>query len=273
MSTAVTQKARNAPDQRVIKTLGRVGMGCYGAVYGIIAYLAVRVAVGGGGQEADQTGALAEIASTPFGAVVLWVLAVGLLAFGVWQLLMAAFSFEWVEQGHKRVLKKISAGVRGVVGISLGIAAIRIATGDGAQSGDQKQQEMTARLMELPAGRLLVGFGSLIVIGAGVASIVAGIRKSFMRDLDPGELPGGTRRWVEWLGVIGYAAKGVGIGIVGVLLGTAALDDNAGEAGGLDSALRTLAGQPFGTVLLIVVAVGFAAFGGYCFAAARAHRT
>jgi hypothetical protein len=53
----------------------------------------------------------------------------------------------------------------------------------------------------------------------------------------------------------------------------AAIRSNLGEAGGLDAALRTLAGQPFGTVLLIAVAIGLAAFGVYCFAAARSHRT
>ncbi|GLZ37510.1 DUF1206 domain-containing protein [Actinokineospora sp. NBRC 105648] len=271
--TSAANTARQAHDNSAVKVLGKAGMACYGAVYVIVAYLAVQVAVGGGGQQANQTGALQEIAGTPFGAVVLWVLAVGLLAFGLWQLLMAAFSYQWIEQGRKRVFKKIGAVVRGVVGISLGISAIRIASGSGGQNGDQKQKEFTARVMELPAGRILVGIIALVVIGAGVASIVSGVRKSFMKDLDTSELPSGTQRWVRKLGMIGYIAKGVGIGIVGILLGIAAIDAKPGEAGGLDSALRTLAAQPFGTFLLIAVALGFAAFGAYCFAAARAHRT
>nr|WP_084468025.1 DUF1206 domain-containing protein [Actinokineospora inagensis] len=246
-------------------------MACYGAVYVIIAYLAVQVAFGSGGQEADQTGALAKVAETPFGAILLWVLAVGLLAFGGWQLLMAAFSFQWIEAGRKRLSKRVGAGIRGVVGISLGIAAIRIATGSGQQSGDQKQKELTARLLELPAGRVIVGIVALAVIGGGIGSIVAGIRKSFMKDLETTRLP--KPRWVEKVGMTGYIAKGTGIGIVGILLGIAAIDANPAKAGGLDAALRTLANQPFGTALLIIVAAGFAAFGLYCFAAARAHRT
>jgi len=40
------------------------------------------VAFGDGSQQADQRGALAEIGSTGAGAVVLWLLAVGLLAYG-----------------------------------------------------------------------------------------------------------------------------------------------------------------------------------------------
>jgi hypothetical protein len=57
-----------------------------------------------------------------------------------------------------------------------------------------------------------------------------------------------------------------------VLLAFAALQANSQEAGGLDRALRTLAAQPFGTAALVVVGVGLAAFGVYCFAAARAHK-
>ena len=37
-------------------------------------------------------------------------------------------------------------------------------------------------------------------------------------------------------------------------------------------ALHTMAGQPFGVVLLIAVALGFAAFGVYCFGDARCRR-
>jgi hypothetical protein len=77
---------------------------------------------------------------------------------------------------------------------------------------------------------------------------------------------------VDRLGMFGYLAKGVVLAVVAVLLGFAAFSANAQQAGGLDAALHTLAGQPFGPVLLIVVALGLAAFGVYCFAVAKAHR-
>ena len=93
-----------------------------------------------------------------------------------------------------------------------------------------------------------------------------------MRDLDLGDLPAGTQHWVRRLGVFGYIAKGVTFGIIGVLIGFAALNHDPKEAGGLDAALKTLAAQPFGTVLLCLVALGLAAYGVYCFAAAKAHK-
>lgn len=248
-------------------------MVCYGVVHIIVAYLAVRVAFGDSEQQADQKGAIQEVGSTFFGSVVLWVLAIGLVAFGLWQLMMAATSFHWVQKKGKRTRKRIAAVAKGVIGISIGLYAWRLVTGSGGgQSGNQGQQEWTAKLMSLPAGRVLVGIVAAVIIGVAIAEIRRGVKKSFVKDLDMQDLPIGTQRWVTRLGRFGYVAKGVVFGIVGILLGIAAFQAKPQEAGGLDRALKTLAAQPFGTVALVVVAVGLAAFGVYCFAAARAHK-
>ncbi|GAB3729651.1 DUF1206 domain-containing protein [Amycolatopsis oliviviridis] len=266
-------KARQARHNKAVQTLGRIGMGCYGLVYLLIGYLAVRIAIGGGGQEADGRGAVAEVGSTPVGGVLLWVLAAGLVAYGLWQALLAAVGYTWIDKERKRAVKRVTSGVRCLVGISLGVYAAQLAAGAGGQgSGDQKQQEYTAMLLGLPAGPFLVIVVAVIVFGVAVASVVNGVRRNFVRDLDLAKLPSGTKRWVERLGRIGYAARGVVFGVVAVLLGFAALEHDPSRSGGLDAALRTLAAQPFGTVLLIAVAAGVAAFGAYCVGAARAQR-
>jgi hypothetical protein len=268
VSTLTRQAERSAP----VEIFGRIGMVCYGAVHVIVGYLAVRIATVDGGQRADQNGALKEIGSTSAGGIVLWVLAIGLFAFAVWQLLLAAVGFTWHIRKRTRIVKRLGACVRAVVGAAIAVLAIKLATGNGGADSNERSKTFTGRLLELPAGRLLVGLAALIVIGFGIGAIVTGVRQTFMRDLNTFELPAGTQRWVRRLGTIGYAAKGVAIGIVGVLLGIAALQRNAGKAGGLDAALHTLAAQPLGPYLLVAVAVGLAAFGIYCFAAARSHR-
>jgi hypothetical protein len=243
-------------------------------VHLVVAYLAVQIALGSGQQAADQRGALAEIGATSTGKVALWLLAVGLFAFGLWQFLMAAKGYSWVYNKRERVTKRIGSGARGVVVVALGVSAIRLVTGSGSGgSGNQQQQEFTARLLALPAGRVLVAVAAAIVLGVAIAAAAKGIKRSFLEDLNTGELPAGTRRWVERLGMFGYLAKAVVFALVAVLVGFAALSSDAGKAGGLDAALRTLAEQPFGPFLLVVVALGLAAFGVYCFAAARAHKS
>ncbi|SDU70999.1 DUF1206 domain-containing protein [Amycolatopsis keratiniphila] len=268
-----TTKARQVRHNKAVQVFGRIGMGCYGLVYLLIGYLAVRVAVGGGGQEADGRGAIAEVGSTPVGGVLLWVLAAGLVAYGLWQGLLAAVGYTWIDRQRTRTVKRVTSGVRCLVGISLGVYAAKVALGAGEQgSGDQKQQEFTAWLLGLPAGPFLVTLVAVVVFGVAVGSVVKGIRRTFVQDIDLAKLPSGTRRWVDRLGRIGYVARGFVFGVVAVLVGYAALTHDPSRSGGLDAALRTLAAQPFGTVLLLVVAVGVAAFGVYCVGAARAQR-
>jgi hypothetical protein len=270
----VASQAHRAKNSKVAQGLGRAGMVCYGIVHVIVAYLAVRVAFGDSGEQADQKGAVQEVGSGAFGAVMLWVLALGLIAYGGWQLMQAAVGYQWVTKEGKRTRRRIGAVVKAIFAIALGIYAIRLVTGSGSSgSGNQQQQEFTAKLLSLPFGQILVGIAAAIVLGVAVSQIRKGVQKKFHNDLDMQDLPSGTQQWVTRLGVFGYIAKGVVVGIIGVLLAFAAFQSNSREAGGLDRALKTLAAQPFGTVALVVVGIGLAAFGVYCFAAARAHKS
>jgi hypothetical protein len=166
---------------------------------------------------------------------------------------MAAKGYSWVYNKRERVTKRIGSGARGVVVVALGVSAIRLVTGSGSGgSGNQQQQEFTARLLALPPGRVLVAVAAAIVLGVAIAAAAKGIKRRFLEDLNTGELPAGRRRWVERLGMFGYLAKAVVFALVAVLVGFAALSSDAGKAGGLDAALRTLAAQPFGPFLLVV---------------------
>lgn len=263
-----------ATRRTALRVLGPAGMVCYGIVHLLVGYLALRVAFGDRGEEADQRGALAEVGGGA-GDLVLWLLAAGLLAYAAWQLLLAATGYRWVHRPARRTRKRFAAVARAVVGLSLGVTAVRLAGGGGGSgaSGDQQQRTWTTDLLSLPAGRLLVGAVALTVVGIAVVLVRNGVRRAFLEDLNTVDLPAGGRRWVTRLGVAGYLAKGLVLGIVGMLIGIAALRRDADEAGGLDAALKALASQPFGTAALTVVALSLAAYGAYCLAAAKAHRT
>ena len=67
--------------------------------------------------------------------------------------------------------------------------------------------------------------------------------------------------------------KGNSYGTVGLLLIVyAAVTYDPEKATGMDSAVKTLAGQAYGTVLLLTVAAGLACFGAYCLFDARYRR-
>jgi hypothetical protein len=64
----------------------------------------------------------------------------------------------------------------------------------------------------------------------------------------------------------------VAYGIIGLLVVYAAVTHDPKDATGMDTALKTLAGQPYGAILLFAIAAGLVCFGVYCLFDARYRR-
>ncbi|MFI5709701.1 DUF1206 domain-containing protein [Kribbella sp. NPDC051620] len=248
--------AQQAQNSRLYAVAITVGLIAYGVVHLLIAWISLQLAWGKSSEGADQQGALQELAGKPFGEVLLWIVAVGLLALVIWKVLELVY-------GHLDTEKKVSAVGRGIVYLGLSISAAKVAMGS-SQSGRSQSSGMTAKLMQNGAGRVLVVIVGLVIIGVGIRQIYKAVTKKFLEDLT-----GGVSDSTILLGRIGYAAKGIAFIIVGGLFVYAALDYDPNKAGGLDAALRTIKDQPFGSVLLTLMAVGIACFGVYCFVWSR----
>jgi hypothetical protein len=241
-------------------------------VYLLIAYLAIRIAFGSGkGRSTDRNGALQTIAEQPFGKIVLWIVALGLFAFTLWQFAQAAVGFSWEREGRKRIAKRVGAAAEGIIFGTIGVTAAKLAMG-GSGGGTAQNKTMTAKVLAMPGGQLLVGLAGLIVVAVAAFLAYRGIAKKFTEDLDLHRATAAQRKAAERLGQAGYVALGVAYGLVGVLIVIAAVRFDPGKATGLDAALKTLAGQPYGKVLLTVVGLGLAAFGVYRFFDARYRR-
>ncbi|HEU0103718.1 MAG TPA: DUF1206 domain-containing protein, partial [Mycobacteriales bacterium] len=215
------------------------------------------------GETADQTGALGQIAEQPFGRVVLWVGVAGFVGLALWQLTEAAVSRGGEDDAKRR---GISAG-KAVVYVALAWTTLSFARGGSSSSGGTSA-DVTASLMESGPGRILVGLIGLAVIAVGAYQVHKGATKKFLEDLS-GTGGGNVGTAVTRLGMVGYIARGSALALVGALFVVAAVRQQPGEATGLDGALRTLREQPYGAVLLAVVALGFVAFGLYSFARAK----
>ncbi|MCW0215286.1 MAG: DUF1206 domain-containing protein [Pseudonocardia sp.] len=262
---SAAQVARSEP----IKKGARVGIAANGILHLLIAYLAIQLALGGGGQ-ADQSGALTAIAAEPFGVVLLWVLFVGFVCVVLWRATSALWGFSYVQDEKKRVVKRVVCAGQAVVYAVLAAATATTAV-QGRSSGGGGGKA-TAGLLGLPGGQIIVALIGLgVVIGGGVM-IHQGWKKKFTEDQDLAGADRHARQVNERTGQVGYIAKGIAIGVLGILIGTAAITFDPQQANGLDSALKTLRDQPFGVFLLIAVGVGIAAYGIFCFLDAKYHK-
>jgi Domain of Unknown Function (DUF1206) len=254
------QRFEDSPAFGVLVTTGLVS---YGIVHLVVAWLALQLAWAKNDNPASQRGAFQELASTSVGKLLLWVVAVGMIVLALWQVFEAVWGHRDREEGRKRTIKRLGSAGKVVLYVGLGISAFGIAAGSSSSSGEG-ENTLTARLMGLSFGRILVGAIGVAIIVAGARLAYRGIKKKFLRDLS-----GSVGTGVVRLGQVGYIAKGIALAIIGVLFGLAAITYDPNKAGGLDTALRTLREQPFGPVLLSLVALGIAAFGLFCFVWSR----
>lgn len=259
-TSGTAQKLQQSTGLRV---LARAGYAVSGLLHIMIGIIAVRIAIGAGGGEADQTGALQEIAGTTGGAFVLWFAVVAFVALGLWQILEAVAGTTG-DAKDQTAFRAKSVG-KAVVYLALGVLTFQVVSGS---SNEGQQDSLTASLLANGAGRVLVGAVGLGIVGAGVYHVVKGWKKKFLRDLE-GNAGGHVGHAVVILGRVGYVAKGIALGVLGALVVTAAVTADPEKASGLDVALRTIGAQPFGAFLLTATGVGFAAYGVYSFARAR----
>ncbi len=261
-SDAASRFAQNS----VLERFARAGFVMTGIVHLIIGYIAIRIAVGGGGGTADQTGAMAEIAARPFGRIALWIAVVAFAALGIWRLAEAVFgsaSKPDKDSTRAEAFRRVKATALAVIYFTFAVSASVFARG-GGKSGSGQSTGITARLMQHTAGTVALILAGLVIVAVGGYHVYKGASRKFLDDLR-----GPTSTAVRRLGTGGYIAKGLAVGAVGLLVILAVTRSEPEKAGGLDTAFKSLGAQPYGVLLLIVAALGIIAYGLYCFVMAR----
>lgn len=261
------QRAANSP---AMDAAARWGFVARGVIYLLIGVLALQIAFGGGGKQADRGGALAEIAEQPMGSVLLWVLGIGLVGMALWRLSEALFGAAGPD-GGKKGKRLLSAG-RFVFYGFVAYSVLAFAAGDkgsGGGSSDQQSQDVTAKALELPGGQWIVG---IVGVGIAVAGLWVGVRavlRKYHKHLKLSQMSHRARKFTDVTGVGGGAGRGILFTAVGVFVVQAAVEYQPDKAKGFDDTLRSFTDTPAGPWLLAAVALGLALFGIFSFAMAR----
>lgn len=161
----------------VFERFARAGFVVSGIVHLLIGYIAVRIAFGGAGGTADQSGAMTELARKPGGVIVLWIGVVAFVLMGLWRVaeaVLGSSSKPDADSKKSEAINRLKAFAVAVVYFAFAFSAFGFARGSGKSSGSQSAG-FSARLMQNTAGTIALVAGGLIIIAIGGYHIYKGV--------------------------------------------------------------------------------------------------
>jgi hypothetical protein len=250
-----------------MEALARGGLASVGVSFVLVAALALELATGHGGAATDREGAMAYVARTPLGEVLLPLVALGFLGYAAWRLALATVG-EPVESRRKEdPSQRLRQACLGVFYAALSVATIRLLV---RPANPSPQRAHAAEvILRWPGGPVIVGIVGIGFIVASIVNAYRAITGRYRRRLKRWQIPKPEERMINVIAVAGFTARFVIFGLIGAFLIRAAATYDPQDATGMDVALREIAIQPYGRILLAVVALGLLAHGLYRFAESR----
>jgi len=266
---AGTNAVKRAAANPLLELLERLGYAVRGALYGVTGLLALGIALRVGvGQTTDLSGSLLFLIANPFGKVVLVVVAIGLSAYSLWGFTRAIYDPLRRGSDASGYAARLGFVTSAVSYAAIVIFALRLLFGSSGASANSTQTTI-ASILTHPGGGWLTAIIGLVAILVGLGQLLEADRATFKEDLKGAAMSATERIWAVRLGRFGMFARGVIFLVIGWFLVQAGLHHDAGQVQGFGGAFMFLLGQPFGRVLLSIIALGFVALGLHSLACAR----
>jgi hypothetical protein len=262
METKGKRAAKEVAYSPTMENLVRVGYAVKGFIYVAMGYIAFRGALGKSSTPADQLGAIGEFSKLPYADIFLWIILIGLIAYSLWGIVRAVLDPLHKGTDTEGLLARGGFLVSAATYATFVLPTYQLIKG-GRSGGSNQTAQLVSKLMDMPAGRLLVGVVGVAALAAGLYQIYLGITLNFEQAFRPYNLSPEQFRVAKFIGRFGTAARGVVFALVGFFLCLAAYYANPSRAQGINGALSFLAKQPYGLWLLGIVAAGLIAFGIY----------
>jgi uncharacterized protein DUF1206 len=262
-------EVRRAAANPGLKLLQRLGYVVRGVLYATMGVLALRIALGKpDGRATDLNGSLLFVIGNPFGKWLLLIAIVGLAAYSLWGLIRAVFDPLHRGSDPSGYMQRLgflsSAASYGAVALF----GLQILFGATPAGSDPTQKTIGSVLIHPAGGLLTMGIG-LVAIGIGIGQFVEAYRAAFRGDLKGAQMTETERKIVVALGRFGMFARGVTFTIIGWFLLQAGMQHDPNKAQSFGGAFLFLLQEPYGPLLLGIVALGLVALGLHSLACAR----
>jgi hypothetical protein len=262
---------------RFLRAVSQFGLVSRAAVYLLVGYLTLRLALDAHGRAAEPvsgTGAVQEAARHSWGQLSLVLLAAGFAGYALSQVVEAIFrprhAGGTINRWRQRVVSMWGCLLYSAFCVSTISLLVAIRRPVGTARSEQRQgTALTADLLRTGPGHVLLLLAGALVVLAGAElgrrSLRLTFQERFITELRPRLLGTATRA----LGAFGCVARATVLVLVGVFILKAALLGDPRQTKGLDATFRFVARSSYGPITLAALALGLFSYGLYCLLEAR----
>lgn len=198
----------------------------------------------------------------PAGTAILWIMAIGLVAYALFRFASLFFDIENNGSDAKGWATRIGHGGSGIAHLALAYSAYKFASSEGGGSSGDGAQHAVSGVLSMDFGGTVLGLLGIAFLAAAVHQAKKGVTGEFMHRISA-RAPDATR----WLGGAGYLARGVVYLVIGwSLIRAGFMSSGAGEVKTLGDAVASLAGEGF---VFTLTAIGLMLFGLFSLVLAR----
>ncbi len=230
----------------------RLGYASRGLVYVLLGYVALSTV---GKAKDGQAAVFDMVQDVPLGTLMLYVIALGVLAYAGFKAIDAATDLENHGSDGKGAAKRIGSAASAVAHLFLAYTAWQFAVGDKQQSAGAAgaTQDKASTLLSWDIGPAVLGLIGLGFVAGAAMQAKSAYDAHFMKHVG-----GGAPSYIKPIGRAGHAARAVVFLLIGWSLVKGAWFDKSSEVKGLGDAVVSLSDNGF---LYTLVAVGLIMFG------------
>lgn len=249
--------------------------GCFstGIIYSAIGIIAIlsffRLKDGG----ADENRLMAWLDQYLMGKIIVLIILAGTVCYIIWRFHEAVSDPYGYGKGKSGIAKRTGIALSTLADVLIAFSASRFLFAKGGT--DEKDLLPQLRLsfdniMQKDNGEIIVvSLGGIVIITA-IVQLIYGVTRGYRERLEVEEFSPASKKIVHFLGIAGYVARGIIIGITGWFYLIAGLKSDAGRIVDTDKAFDFV-GDNIGHPAFIILAAGTIFYGLFMFALGSAY--
>lgn len=243
--------------------------GCFstGLIYsgiGIIAILSFLKIKDGG---ADENSLLAYLNNYTIGYIFVCIILLGTVSYITWRIFEAITDPYAYGKQAKAIAMRTGIALSTIADVLIAYSAVTALFGTSTANEDGRPLELRESVSDQLAanggGYIITGIG-VIILATAVVQFIYGITRGYKERLNTDHLRNWKRKIIYILGLTGYSARGIILGIIGFFFIKAGISGNAQYVVNTDKAFDFI-GDNIGHLPFILVAVGTICYGFFMF--------